>query len=590
MCLMAKHILERGEHPVFYYGSAYAGSLEPHYVAGVFLLLGETPASYRIAMGGLVLLILVGVYLLTREAFGALPAILALAYLAFPPFFFLYKGLTSDGHYDAFNLFTVGVLLTCIRIEKTIQQGGNLRFLFVALGLLIGLGWWINPITPAISVAAVAWLLLRKQPRPPIRNVIYAFGGFLAGSAPWTIWNLRHQWASLATPELGAVDLAGALHNISEVVRHSLPLLAGAARMRVAPSWETFPFSSALVVIVLFLLLLPSIARAFRGDRICRLFLLCFLVLVLTVVWSKRYVPIEPRVLFPYYVLVPPLLAVGLESWSRRRGFQFLAVSCGCTLLVAHGSSLAGAYQHLGNTAGEATASLEPLERALRRDHVRHVYTDYWTAYRLAFESGEEIIAAPIPGEEAVRYAPYQQEVATDPSTGIVVRGNRDRCLDAYLREQRSPHRRISVPPFGVFTHLPADVLQFIAEGKGIPLPREAYRVSWSIGAHPTGLPRGGTSPATVSFRNSGPCTWPTAVHLGYHWKALEPGLPDVRDGGRGIPDRRIEPGEAVTLSLSLRAPDRPGRYLLEYDLVFEQVDWFQARGGTTVSVPMEIR
>jgi hypothetical protein len=590
VCLMAKHILEEGQHPVFYYGSAYAGSLEPHYVAAIFLLLGESPSSYRIAMGGLVLLILFGVYVLTREAFGRFAAILALAYLAFPPFFFLYKGLTSDGHYDAFELFTVGALFLCIRIERALKEGRDLRLLTAALGLVIGLGWWLNPITPAISVPAVAWLLVRKRPRPRLRNAPYLLGGFLAGSFPWTVWNLRHGWKSLASPELGAVDATGALHNLSEVFRHSLPALAGAARLRIVTSWDTFPFSRWLVTFVLLALLIPAVSRALRGDRISRLFLLCFLALVATVVWSTRYVPGEPRVLFPFYVLIPPVLGFGFERWSRGRRGRYAAVVFVVVLLFAHGADLAVQHRHLENTAGEVTASLNPLQDVLRKEDVSHVYTDYWTAYRLTFESNEEIIASPIPGDEFVRYKPYQREVEGDRSAGIVFRGDRDRCLDAYLREQQQPYRRFFVKPFGVFTRVPADVLRFFGREAGIPQPREAYRVSWRIGRHPNAIPHGKASQATVSFRNAGPCPWSTAVHLGYHWKPLDQGLPYIRDGGRGVPNQRIEPGELVTLSVPLQAPDRPGRYLLEYDLVFEQVAWFHERGGKTATVPMEIR
>ena len=200
VCLMAKHILERGEHPVFYYGSAYAGSLEPHYVASVFALLGQTPSSYRVAMGGLVLLILIGVYVLTREAFGRLPAVVALVYLAVPPFFFLYKGLTSDGHYDAFNLFTVGVVFLCLTIEKALERGAELRGHFAVLGFLFGVGWWINPITPPISAAALAWLFLRKKPRPTLPQAILLLPGFAAGSLPWP-----HQMARSAVRRCGPI-------------------------------------------------------------------------------------------------------------------------------------------------------------------------------------------------------------------------------------------------------------------------------------------------------------------------------------------------------------------------------------------------
>jgi hypothetical protein len=317
VCLMANHILERGEHPIFYYGSAYAGSLEPHYVAGVFALFGKSPASYRVATGGLVLLMLIGVYAIARQAFGSLAAILALAYLAVPPFFFLYKGLTSDGHYDAFNLFVVGVVLVCIRIENSLASSADLRRLLIGLGFIFGLGWWINPITPPISAAAVVWLFLRKG-HPPIRQAAWLVVGFPAGSAPWFYWNVHHGWASLAMPELRHVSVGGALHNLAEVFRHSIPLLAGGMRFRMATSWNTFPLSSTLVLGALIIIVMLGFRRALRGDRVLRLLFLCFLLLVATVIWSTRYVPGEPRVLFPYYVLIPPVLGLGLATLARR--------------------------------------------------------------------------------------------------------------------------------------------------------------------------------------------------------------------------------------------------------------------------------
>jgi hypothetical protein len=590
--LMAKHILERGEHPVFYYGSAYAGSLEPHYVAGVFALLGPTPTAYRIAMGGLVLLMMLGTWAVTRRAFGPLPAILALAYLAVPPFFFLYKGLTSDGHYDAFNLFTLGVLSLCLRIDNRLGAGGDPGALsFLLLGVLFGVGWWINPITPAISAAALFWLFLRRRDRPSIRHTPVVAAGFLLGSLPWTWWNLRHEWASLASPELGSVGIAGALHNLGEIVLHSLPLLAGGTRFRIAAGWETFPFSTILVMLVFVVLLVPGVLRMLRGDRVVRLFFLCFVVLVVTVIWSRRYVPSEPRVLFPYYVLIPPVLAAGM-SWiaTRGSGGRWLAVVLGGSLLFAHASGIAVEYRHVQNTDTEATAGLEDLQKVLTREGVRHVYTDYWTAYRLSFESNEKIVAAPIPGDEAVRYGPYQDEVAGDPSAAIVVRGPRARCLESHLRERRLPYRRAFVPPFSAFTRLPPDVLRFVGERGGLPLPAEAYRVTWKIGPHPAAIPRGGTARVTVSFRNVSACSWPHAVHLGYHWIPRDAGVPQVWDGGRELPDRRIEPDQFVTLPVHLKAPDAPGRYSLVYDLVFEGVEWFAARGGAAASVPIDVR
>ncbi len=379
---MAKHILERGEHPVFYYGSAYGGSVEPHYVAAVFVLLGSTLAAYRVAMGGLVVLTITGVYAIARLAFGRSEAILAAAYLAVPPFFFLYKGLTSDGHYNAFNLFVVVTMITSLAIDRTLEIGRERWPLFVLLGFAAGVGWWINPITPPISAAAVAWLFLKKRPRPRVRNALQLVAGFVLGSAPWLIWNIRHGWVSLTSPELASVDGSGALHNLGEIVRDSLPLLAGGSRFRTTGSRDTFPFSRLAVGAALIVLFAPCLWRAVRGDRVLRLFVLAFGALVLTVIWSGRYVPTEPRLLFPFYVLAPPVIAAGFVRLGRKRPAALLAAACGAILAVGHGSSLLVEHRHLGNTATEVTGPLDELLGTLTTRGVRHVYTDYCGRWR----------------------------------------------------------------------------------------------------------------------------------------------------------------------------------------------------------------
>ena len=45
-----------------------------------------------------------------------------------------------------------------------------------------------------------------------------------------------------------------------------------------------------------------------------------------------------------------------------------------------------------------------------------------------------------------------------------------------------------------------------------------------------------------------------------------------------------LEPGESTTLELPVRAPARPGLWLLDVDLVEEGVTWFQARTGDSRS------
>jgi tRNA (mo5U34)-methyltransferase len=46
---------------------------------------------------------------------------------------------------------------------------------------------------------------------------------------------------------------------------------------------------------------------------------------------------------------------------------------------------------------------------------------------------------------------------------------------------------------------------------------------------------------------------------------------------------RDVEPGEAVELTLRLRAPAEPGPYVLEFDMVSEHLSWFEDLGSPTV-------
>ena len=64
----------------------------------------------------------------------------------------------------------------------------------------------------------------------------------------------------------------------------------------------------------------------------------------------------------------------------------------------------------------------------LRSRHVKTAYAPYWTAYRLAFESGESVIVSP-PVNDLVRYSPYLDAVRANPAPAYV-QLDRDRYRD----------------------------------------------------------------------------------------------------------------------------------------------------------------
>ncbi|TCS10431.1 FkbM family methyltransferase [Caulobacter sp. BK020] len=72
-------------------------------------------------------------------------------------------------------------------------------------------------------------------------------------------------------------------------------------------------------------------------------------------------------------------------------------------------------------------------------------------------------------------------------------------------------------------------------------------------------------------------------IAVSYHWLHMS-GKAAVWDGIRTYLDREIGVNQMVKLDIVVRAPDRPGSYLLVVDLLEENVSWFGPRGGISAS------
>lgn len=98
-----------------------------------------------------------------------------------------------------------------------------------------------------------------------------------------------------------------------------------------------------------------------------------------------------------------------------------------------------------------------------------------------------------------------------------------------------------------------------------------------------------------VAVENSGRLAWrpdgPRPVRLAYHWLDARTGAV-VRYEGRRTPlPHPVAPGETVTLTATVQAPARPGRYVLAWDMVREQTGrgWFSQMGVPPARVAVEV-
>jgi hypothetical protein len=121
-------------------------------------------------------------------------------------------------------------------------------------------------------------------------------------------------------------------------------------------------------------------------------------------------------------------------------------------------------------------------------------------------------------------------------------------------------------------------------------VPASAYRAQIEpAGPEPTLTP-GGTGKLLFRVANRGTEAWPwgldrdPAIRMSYHWWRPD-GSEHTADGMRTGFSRTVLPGEQVLVPLEVLAPAEPGRYVLEADVVHEDVRWFGQGCRVEVSV-----
>lgn len=72
------------------------------------------------------------------------------------------------------------------------------------------------------------------------------------------------------------------------------------------------------------------------------------------------------------------------------------------------------------------------------------------------------------------------------------------------------------------------------------------------------------------------------AVSLGSHLLKADEEEVDW-DYGRADLPQDLEPGETANIEFKVRAPETPGRYIVEFDMVAEHVTWFEDHGSGTL-------
>jgi len=112
-------------------------------------------------------------------------------------------------------------------------------------------------------------------------------------------------------------------------------------------------------------------------------------------------------------------------------------------------------------------------------------------------------------------------------------------------------------------------------------------------GSTPNSLEPGQEFEAQVTVGNSGFLKWSiegkNKVRLGTHWINRDTGEVVIWDGDRGLLSEDVTHDEETTVEINMKAPDAPGRYILQYDMVYEGVTWFSEKGVIPLEVNVDV-
>jgi hypothetical protein len=456
MGLMAKHIAERGELPIFFYGQSYMGPVEAYVGALLMPLFGASTFTLRLGLLAFFAFFLICMYYLTRLLYNRSLALTTVGLLSLGSGDVLLHQLRGIGGYP--EIIGLGALLFLLAswLALTTDPDGTAmspatrrkRWLCYGLyGFLAGFSIWTDQlILPWIATTGLLLLLFcHRELRQ--RGAICLLVGLLIGAAPLigynltapinnnsltTLIGLQHAGASeMAVQHIPAIrQLIGSLLYALPAVTGIRPLCPVAALPLFGPTtiqkytctaWQG---SWTLGYLVLWgcaaWLAAHQIWLQWKQEPVQRqtpderrytiLQSVRLLLLISAMLTLISYTISPPAALVPgptSRYLVCLQIATPALLWPLWQGFEGIRQAENKRMLLAHSSRVAlllfitcilliGTVQTFEDipNAQQTYMQQEDLVQRLSRIGATRIYSEYWTCNLLILQSNEHIICS----------------------------------------------------------------------------------------------------------------------------------------------------------------------------------------------------
>ncbi len=452
--LMARHIAYQGEHPIFYYGQGYMGTIQAYLGAGLMLLFGSSVFTVRLGTLLLFALFLVGMYFLVKRVYTQRFALFTVGLLSIGTEAVIQTPLLAIGGYAETLLFSVLIFLFVLYLasfsssEKFVYKKNKQRLIvYGLLGFLYGVSFWSDQlIIPAIAVSTLLLLCWCRREVLGLAGVVLIIG-LLLGALPLILYNVhappgRDTWHDLllTTTRYGEENRPVSLwQQFVQAILVGLPTMTGAAPLcslqepyyavRVISDLFPCPYpwlhiliqgGWSLGMLALWVLAVAcsvtflrqrravhSVGIESQGLEILKQYMRLML-LSSALLWfllyaasfsAAKYPSSGSRYLECLLVTTPallwPLWAVAgrfLVMWKREDRWK--ALGSGVVLLYILATALCGTFTTFRQIpiAQSQEAQYTVLVNELQKRGITRFYTDYWTCNILIFRSNEHLL------------------------------------------------------------------------------------------------------------------------------------------------------------------------------------------------------
>ena len=410
--LMAKHINEGKEIPVFYYGQHYMGSFEPILTSLFYKLFGINVLTLRAAPTIFYLLLFPLIYNFGFFLGGSAVARASVVLMALSPNSFAEWSIRARGGFIETVFFCLLVLFNERRLPNGLNRSFRGLITTFITGFILGFGWWTNnQIVFAIVPIGLLYLFsvfyiktesFAERIKVLTINFLTGSFAFLIGSLPFWIYNFNNNFASM-----GMFKFSEELSkNIAGYFSSALPIILGVKRFWTAD--EVFAGETIIsfviygfVLISLFYVIYKKYLRTNKVTEISsELVLIVYIIFasIIFIVSSFGSLYAAPRYLLPLYPAIFLLISVALFSeYSPFKKFSSLVFSL--ILLINLATFVKIDKSFAFSVPGEpfvfeherVARNNNELIKWLEDHNYKYVKTNYWIGYRLALETEEKI-------------------------------------------------------------------------------------------------------------------------------------------------------------------------------------------------------